>query len=149
MYPYIDRQLKAEWWQYLRGANLLYRGVVDQGDKFLFLSIYRNIVGTFLSITEWTNGQSRARVATLVRLGNGYEEGSEALYGPVVADPVSLNFKLGDGEFFVDTNEQGELQVNGKTVGEETTGTTITKQPDADAKSKLAAKCVYLDSWVR
>ncbi len=48
-----------------------------------------------------------------MRLGNGYVKGSEAKYGPVEIEPVSLRFKLGDGEFFVDTNEQGELQVNG------------------------------------
>ena len=56
VYPFIDYQLKETWWQYLRGAKLLYRANVDQQDSFLFLSIYRNIVGTFLTITTWKKG---------------------------------------------------------------------------------------------
>ena len=56
VYPFIDYQLKETWWQYLRGAKLLYRANVDQQDSFFFLSIYRNIVGTFLTITTWKKG---------------------------------------------------------------------------------------------
>jgi hypothetical protein len=58
----------------------------------------------------------------LVRLGNGYGDGSEAKYGPVQVDPKSYSFKLEEGEFFVDTNEKGQLQVNGQTVGGESNG---------------------------
>lgn len=93
VYPFIDYQLKQTWWQYLRGAKLLYRANVDQQDSFLFLSIYRNIVGTFLTITTWTKGETRAKVNTLVRLGDGYADDSEAKYSPIEIKPVS--FKLG------------------------------------------------------
>jgi hypothetical protein len=43
----------------------------------------------------------------LVRLGNGYESGSGALYGPVKLDPISLSFKLGSKEYFVNTTSLG------------------------------------------
>ncbi len=71
----------------------MYRANVDQQDSFLFLSIYRNIVGTFLTITTWTKGETRAKVNTLVRLGDGFAKGSEANYSPIEIRPVS--FKLG------------------------------------------------------
>ena len=122
MHPFIDQQLKTTWWQYLRGANLIYHGRLDEEDRYLFLSIHRNIVGTFLSIVQWVNGENQIKVETLVRLGNGYQAGSEAKYGAVQVNAVNLSFKLGDGEFFVDTNEQGELQVNGEVVGEGNNG---------------------------
>ena len=99
--------MKSTWWQYLRGANLLYHGSLDGTDRVLFLLIHRNIVGTFLSVVEWVKGQKEVKVQTLVRLGNGYSDDSEAKYGPVVIDPKSYSFKLEEGEFFVDTNEKG------------------------------------------
>lgn len=88
----------------MRGAKLVYRANVDHGDKFQFLSIYRNIVGTFLSITTWVKGAKNVRVDTLVRLGDGYDEGSGANYQGISLNPLALSFKLGDGEFFVDAN---------------------------------------------
>ena len=83
VYPFIDYQLKTQYWQYLRGANLIYRANVDQEDSFLFLSIYRNIVGIFLSVTNWVKGETKVHVRSLVRLGNGYADGSGAKYGPI------------------------------------------------------------------
>jgi len=38
-----------------------------------------------------------------------------------------MSFKLGNGEYFIDANEKGELQVNGKAVGEQSSGaSTVT-----------------------
>lgn len=116
VYPFIEHQLKTTWWQYLRGAKLIYQGRLDGEDRHLFLSIHVNIVGTFLSIVHWVNGESSIKVETLVRLGNGFEKDSGAHYGRVKVEPVNFSFKLGDGEFFVNTNELGELQVNGHVV---------------------------------
>lgn len=62
VYPFIDHQLKTTWWQYLRGANLIYQGRLDAGDRYLFLSIHVNIVGTFLSIVQWVDGESSIKV---------------------------------------------------------------------------------------
>ena len=78
----------------MRGANLLYHGRLDEENRFLFLSVHRNIVGTFLSIVRWVNGAYENKVETLVKLGNGYQDGPEALYGPVQFDPINLSFKL-------------------------------------------------------
>lgn len=86
--------MKTTWWQYLKGANLLYHGSLDGSDRILFLLIHRNIVGTFLSVVEWIKGSKQFTVQTLVRLGDGYKEGSEAKYGPVQVDPKSYSFKL-------------------------------------------------------
>lgn len=104
-----------------------------------------------MAITQWVNGESQIKVETLVRLGNGYQAGSEALYGPIQVNPINLSFKLGDGEFFVDTNEQGELQINGEVVAEGNNGSVETPvvSDEDENKKKLAQRCKLLDSWIR
>lgn len=95
VWPTVDKILKANYWYYLRGANNIYEASVDSPLKYLFFTIYRNIVGTFLVITTWTKGTQQAKVNTFVRLGNGYEEGSGQNYPPVNIDPFIVTLALG------------------------------------------------------
>lgn len=54
-----------------------------------------NVVGTFfvLASTDIKTGQDLS-IDTFVRLGDGYQKDSEALYKPVVFEPVVLQFDL-------------------------------------------------------
>lgn len=52
--PHIDTLLKTQYWYYLRNANTIYEASVDSPLEYLYFTIYRNIVGTFLVITTWT-----------------------------------------------------------------------------------------------
>jgi hypothetical protein len=70
----------------------------------MFLSVYRNLLGTFLIITTWVKGESKVYVNTFVRLGDGYQQGSGANYGPAKLNPFDLSFVLGSGEYEVTTN---------------------------------------------
>jgi hypothetical protein len=63
----------------------------------MFLSVYRNLVGTFLVITTWVKGETKVYVNTFVRLGDGYKAGSGANYSPVKLNPFDLSFVLGKG----------------------------------------------------
>jgi len=108
-----------------------------------------------LSIVQWVNGEKQIKVETLVRLGNGFQANSEAKYAGVQVDPVNLSFKLGEGEFFVDTNEKGELQVNGEVVADSNEGSVplvVVSAPVVitdESKAKLAQRCTLLDKWIR
>lgn len=51
---------------------------------------------------------------TLVRLGNGYEKGSGANYSPVDLKALRLKYLLGDGEYLIDIDNDGDVAVNGK-----------------------------------
>lgn len=48
-------------------------------------------------ITTWEKEPQTTQVNTFVRLGNGYAEGSGALYGPVKIDPFVISLQLGEG----------------------------------------------------
>lgn len=98
----IDPALRSIYWYYLTKATLLYRASLRTGDKYIFLSIYRNIVGTFLAVTRWENGQNKAEINTLVRLGDGWASGSGANYKPVNVDYNNLDLVIGAGERYTD-----------------------------------------------
>jgi hypothetical protein len=63
----------------------------------MFFVFYRNIVGTFLVITTWEKSTLNTEVNTFVRLGNGFAEGSEAIYSPVSIEPYLVTLKLKEG----------------------------------------------------
>jgi hypothetical protein len=72
VWPKIDSLLKEKYWYYLRSASTVYQANVNTANEFLFFTIYRNIVGTFLVITSWNKTAQVTLVNTFVRLGNGY-----------------------------------------------------------------------------
>jgi len=70
---------------------------VDRTDgSYQFLAIYRNLVGTFLAITTWKQGESTFEVNTLVRLGNGLAIDNGANYKPISVKPLTVRYTLGD-----------------------------------------------------
>ncbi|MCB0370383.1 MAG: hypothetical protein KDD45_13410 [Bdellovibrionales bacterium] len=55
---------------------------------------YVNLVGTFFAIGSHCEDDSpKTQVHTFVRLGNGFEEGSEATYDPFKFNKVHLRLK--------------------------------------------------------
>lgn len=111
--PHIDTLLKTEYWYYLRNANTIYEASVDSPLEYLYFTIYRNIVGTFLVITTWTKSTQQTQINTFVRLGNGYEAGSGANYDPVNIDPFIVSLALGPDEYMVVVNADGTITVTG------------------------------------
>lgn len=113
VWPAVDSLLKTNYWYYLRGANTLYEASVDSPLKFLYFTIYRNIVGTFLVISTWTKADAKTQVNTFVRLGNGFAENSGQKYDPVNIDPFVVTLALGPDEYMVVVNEDGSITVTG------------------------------------
>ena len=113
VWPHVDTLLRAEYWYYLRNANTLYEASVDTRTEYLFFTIYRNIVGTFLVITTWTKETQTTQINTFVRLGNGFEEGSGANYDPVDIEPFIVSLALGPDEYMVVVNADGTVTVTG------------------------------------
>ena len=59
IYSFVDHAIKEKYWYYLTKACLLYLSAVDRADgSHQFLAIYRNLVGTFLAITTWKQGET-------------------------------------------------------------------------------------------
>jgi hypothetical protein len=73
VWPKIDSLLKEKYWYYLRSASIVYQANINTVSEFMFFTIYRNIVGTFLVIASWEKTAQTTLVNTFVRLGNGYE----------------------------------------------------------------------------
>jgi len=113
VWPKVDELLRREYWFYLKDATTQYQAGVDSPKEFLFFTIYRNIVGTFLVITTWTKGNQKTQINTFVRLGNGYAEGSGANYDPVKIDPFIVSLALGPDEYMVAVNPDGTVTVTG------------------------------------
>lgn len=113
VWPEVDKLLKTEYWYYLRNAQTIYEASVDTKLTYLYFTIYRNIVGTFLVITTWTKETHTTQINTFVRLGNGFEEGSGANYDPVNIDPFIVSLELGPDEYMVVVNADGTITVTG------------------------------------
>lgn len=73
VWPVVDSLLKTQFWYYLRGANPLYEASINSPGEYVFFTIYRNIVGTFLVSTTWDLTTQNTQVNAFVRLGNGYD----------------------------------------------------------------------------
>lgn len=142
VYPFVDYQLRERYWYYLTKAFLLFRADLAIGDSFQFLSVYRNLVGTFLSVTTWKQQTTQIEVNTLVRLGNGYEQGSGANYSPFNINSKQFKFLLGNGEYFVQVDQTGNVAVNGNVLGSGNATSTT-------SKSELDTACGVVDTYVR
>ena len=87
--------MRETYWYYLRSANIVYQSNVNTKSSFLFFVIYRNVVGTFLVVTTWDKSAEVTHVNHFVRLGNGYAEGSGAIYDPILIEPFVITLQLG------------------------------------------------------
>ncbi len=123
-------------------ANLLYLTSVEQGNNsFQFLAIYRNIVGTFLSITSWTKGASIFQVNTLVRLGDGDGMKFGAKYKPVDIRPIQLRYSLGANEIILEYTDSWDIRINGKCIECE--------ENEVTSEDLILKQCKELDSLVQ
>jgi hypothetical protein len=53
VWPVVDNLLKTQYWYYLRGSSPLYEASINSPNEYLFFTVYRNTVGTFLVSTTW------------------------------------------------------------------------------------------------
>ena len=81
---------REKFWYYLRDAKVVYSSVGITSFRNYCLVTYLNIVGTFFVIGSRNENTNENVVNTFVRLGNGYQEGSGANYGPVNFNKVHL-----------------------------------------------------------
>ena len=110
----VDRQLKTQFWYYLRGASPLYEASIDSPLEYLFFTVYRNTVGTFLVSTSWTRATQITKINAFVRLGNGYDSTANGkIYDPVLIDPFVVSIALAPNEFMVMVNPDGTVTVTG------------------------------------
>lgn len=117
IYDFVDNAIKEKYWYYLTKACLLYLSTVDRTDgSYQFLAIYRNLVGTFLAITTWKQGESTFEVNTLVRLGNGLALDHGANYKPVAVKPLTVRYSLGDSEVIIDFTDCDDIKINGRSI---------------------------------
>ena len=97
----------------MKDATTLYQAGFDSPKQFLFFSIYRNIVGTFLVITTWNKDKQSTQIYTFLRLGNGFALNSGSNYDPVKIEPFIVSLALGPDEYMVVVNADGTLSVTG------------------------------------
>ena len=64
-------------------------------------------------ISTWDKTDKTIQVNTFVRLGDGYEAGSGALYDPVKINPLVISLQLQPGEYMVIINEDGSIITRG------------------------------------
>jgi hypothetical protein len=138
----------------LKDATTQYQAGVDSPKQFLFFTIYRNIVGTFLVITTWTKDIQKTQINTFVRLGNGYAEGSGANYDPVKIDPFIVSLALGPDEYMVAVNPDGTITVTGNMTlynqinGKDDTENTFNITADMKEKCGFADKFNRENYWM-
>lgn len=114
VWPAVDSTLKTNYWFYLRGSNPLYEASIDSPLEYLFFTVYRNKVGTFLVSTSWEKSTSITKVNSFVRLGNGYDSSANGrIYDPVLIDPFVVSIALADNEFMVVIDPNGTVTVTG------------------------------------
>ena len=114
--PGINKEIRRAYWYFLEDANMLYQGNVDSPTRFLFFFIYRNIVGTFLTIASWDKTTRVSEINTMVRLGNGYSKQHKTNYEPANIQPFVISVNIGEDESVLALSESGELKVDGKII---------------------------------
>lgn len=150
VWPRVDELLRREYWFYLKDATTQYQAGVDSPRDFLFFTIYRNIVGTFLVITTWTKNTQQTQINTFVRLGNGYAEGSGANYDPVKIDPFIVSLALGPDEYMVVVNPDGTVTVTGNmTLYNQINGQDTTTENTFNITADMKEKCGNADKFNR
>lgn len=150
VWPAVDGRLKTLFWYYLRGANPLYEASIDTPLEYLFFTVYRNDVGTFLVSTSWEKKTQQTKINAFVRLGNGYDSSANGrIYDPVLIDPFVVSIALKPNEFMVSVDREGNVVVTGnKTLYEleKNGGKPIEK---FDVAGDLAKKVVTVDKFNR
>lgn len=150
VWPKVDDLLKKEYWFYLKDASTLYQAGVDSPKQFLFFTIYRNIVGTFLVITTWNKDKQTTQINTFVRLGNGFAPNSGANYDPVKIEPFIVSLALGPDEYMVVVNPDGTLTVTGNlTLYNQDMGIEDGKEKTFNITADMKEKCGFADKLNR
>lgn len=142
VWPAVDSLLKTQYWYYLRGSNPLYEASIDSPNAYLFFTVYRNIVGTFLVSTTWNKATQNTQVNAFVRLGNGY---NSLIYEPINIDPFVINIALGPNEYMVTVDANGVVSVTGNV----TLYNSIHGQPAFNITADMNKKALEVDQFNR
>lgn len=81
---------REKFWYYLQNAHVVYSSVGSTEDRVYCLVSYVNVAGTFFVIGSDAAKTHVCQVNTFVRLGNGYEDDSDANYKPINFQKVTL-----------------------------------------------------------
>ena len=114
----LDENVRRVFWYYLRNSNLFYQLAIETPSSYLLFFIYRNGLGTFLSINEWVKADKSSDIITFVNLGSGYRKDIETLFSPVHLDPHFISLRLAKGQYLVETNDEGKFVAKGKILEE-------------------------------
>jgi hypothetical protein len=80
----------------------MYQGYGDLPDRYLFLYIYRNMMGTFLAIASWDKNTKLSQISTFVRLGNGYHKQPKSKVSPFSVEPFIISLRLSEEETLIE-----------------------------------------------
>lgn len=86
-----DQLNRDQYWYYLDKSEKVSENHIPTTQQYYCVFVYVNVVGTFLSISNWDFETKTAGINTLVRLGNGKAQGAN--YGPVDLTPAVLSLK--------------------------------------------------------
>lgn len=151
VWPAVDSALKTQFWYYLRGANPLYEASIDTPLEYLFFTVYRNTVGTFLVSTSWDKKTQETKINAFVRLGNGYDSSANGkIYDPVLIDPFVVSIALAPNEFMVSVGPDGTITVTGnKTLYELEKAGGKLKEDTFNVAADMKEKVVIVDKFNR
>ena len=80
-----------KYWYFLDQAKVVYSSIAKTKTRAYCFVTYVNLLGTFFAIGSHCDEDTPVnKVNTFVRLGNGFEDGSEATYNPVPFDTIRL-----------------------------------------------------------
>jgi hypothetical protein len=96
----VDLYIRAQYRQYLVRASLCYLASVNTKTGFLFFHLYKNIVGTFLSISSYTSSTGGICINTFVRVGEGCQDDRE-ISNAITVTPFVISVDLGQGQYSV------------------------------------------------
>lgn len=88
---FVNTFVSEKYWYYLRDAKVIHASHTPTSQRYYCVFAYVNIVGSFLVIGNYELATAQSGINTFVRLGNGYDANSEALYGPADIPEVKLS----------------------------------------------------------
>jgi hypothetical protein len=96
----VDLYIRAQYRQYLVRASLCYLASVNTKTGFLFFHLYKNVVGTFLSISSYTSSTGGICINTFVRVGEGCQDERD-IPNAISVTPFVISVDLGQGQYSV------------------------------------------------
>lgn len=112
-FNFVDSEIQRSYWYYLRNSTKVFQIGVDVSDvEGRYFIIYRNVVGTFLTVSDLKN--NHIEITSFVKLGAG--SSSSPTQTQLSLQPFIISLKLSPTEVLLEVNDQGQIFVNGVNI---------------------------------